>query len=59
MLGNRMFLNMKAAGEHGVNGGTDWVSYTASSIHFMDGTEKRQYVVMIFLIPTILSEENR
>ena len=34
ILGNRMFFNMKEAGEHGVNVGTNWDSYTHSAMRF-------------------------
>ena len=34
ILGNRMFFNLKDAAEHGVNIGTNWSSYSQSSIHF-------------------------
>lgn len=34
ILGSRMFLNLKEAGEHGVNAGTDWSSHCISTIGF-------------------------
>ena len=34
VLGSRMFFNLKEAGEHGVNVGTNWSSYSHSTIHF-------------------------
>ena len=34
ILGSRMFFNLKEAGEHGVNVGTNWSSYSHSAIRF-------------------------
>ena len=48
ILGARLLFNMKEAGEHGVNEGTDWGSHTASSIHFEDGSGTGQYVPIPF-----------
>ena len=36
ILGSRMFFNLKEAGEHGVNVGTNWASYSHSAIQFDD-----------------------
>ena len=38
ILGSRMFFNLKEAGEHGVNVGTNWSSYSHSALdpmHFI------------------------
>ena len=47
ILGSRLFFNLKEAGEHGVNEGTNWGSHTVSSIHFEDGPGEQRYVFMI------------
>ena len=36
ILGSRMFFNLKEAGEHGINVGTNWSSYHFTSIQFDD-----------------------
>ena len=40
ILGSRLFFNLKEAGEHGVNVGTNWGSYTMTGIDFSDPNEK-------------------
>ena len=45
ILGSHMFFNMKEAGEHGVNQGTNWGSHTASSIYFVNGPGNSQCYV--------------
>lgn len=45
ILGSRMFFNLKKAGEHGVNIGTNWSSYSHSAIRFdQPQDEGEQYV---------------
>ena len=39
ILGSRMFFNLKEAGEHGVNMGTNWASYSVSAIRFDEHNE--------------------
>ena len=34
ILGSRMFFNLKEAAEHGVNAGTNWSSYSHTTIRF-------------------------
>ena len=34
VIGSRMFFNLKEAAEHGVNVGTNWASYSHTTIRF-------------------------
>lgn len=47
ILGSRMFFNLKEAGEHGVNVGTNWSSHSHSAIRFDDPQHEEQYVKTI------------
>ena len=44
IFGSRMFFNLKEAAEHGVNVGTNWSSYSGSTIRFEDGKPHSQFV---------------
>ena len=41
ILGSRIFFNLKEAAEHGVNVGTNWSSYSHSTIRF-DGPQNEE-----------------
>lgn len=42
VLGSHLFFNLKEAGEHGVNEGTNWSSYTVTGIEFSNTKEKTE-----------------
>ena len=54
LFGARLLFNMKEAGEHGVNEGTNWGSHTASGIRFEDGPGNDQYANIAFFVLTAL-----
>lgn len=56
-LGSRMFFNLKEAGDHGVNVGTNWSSYQPSSVQYssiqFDDSRYREDGYAIFIQSSI------
>ena len=48
LFGSRMFFNLREAGEHGVNVGTNWSSYSHSTMRFNESEQQLEYVIGVF-----------